>query len=146
MPRQVQTLSIKPEFSVSQQLWHEMLFVRSVHAAVASAFTSLVLVQATTPSAVTKRMDTTLAMSSPYSLCLAANGETAASSREYPDTRRDVECIKDMSLPQLALGHAAPCFARQHFLSFFPLPHGHGSFRPIFGVALTTWRFDCQYE
>jgi len=31
-----------------------------------------------------------------------------------------------------------PGFARQHFLCFFPLPHGHGSLRPTFGVAFTT--------
>jgi hypothetical protein len=24
----------------------------------------------------------------------------------------------------------------QHFLNFFPLPHGHGSFRPTFGLAV----------
>ena len=26
--------------------------------------------------------------------------------------------------------------APQHFLYFLPLPHGHGSFLPVFGVAL----------
>jgi hypothetical protein len=37
--------------------------------------------------------------------------------------------------PDFRLGHAP-----QHFLNFFPLPHGHGSLRPIFctwGVAAT---------
>jgi len=26
-------------------------------------------------------------------------------------------------------------FARQHFLYFLPLPHGHGSLRPVLGSA-----------
>ena len=26
----------------------------------------------------------------------------------------------------------------QHFLNFFPLPHGHGSFRPTFGLPVVT--------
>jgi hypothetical protein len=38
---------------------------------------------------------------------------------------------------------AAPCGsgvpAPQHFLYFLPLPQGHGSFLPIFGVALLIW-------
>ena len=29
--------------------------------------------------------------------------------------------------------------ASQHFLYFLPLPHGHCSFLPVFGVALLTW-------
>jgi hypothetical protein len=42
-------------------------------------------------------------------------------------------------LPLSGLGRSLhPCFARQHFLCFFPLPHGHGSFRPTFGVVFTT--------
>jgi hypothetical protein len=28
-------------------------------------------------------------------------------------------------------------FLPQHFLYFFPLPHGHWSLRPIFGCATT---------
>jgi hypothetical protein len=77
----VQTLSTRPEFSVLQQLWQEMLFVRSVHAAVASAFTSEVFVHATTPSAVTRRTETTLGMliASPYSLSLARTGDISSS-------------------------------------------------------------------
>jgi hypothetical protein len=38
---------------------------------------------------------------------------------------------------------AAPCgsgvHAPQHFLYFLPLPQGHGSFLPVFGVALLIW-------
>ena len=38
---------------------------------------------------------------------------------------------------------AAPCgsgvHAPQHFLYFLPLPQRHGSFLPIFGVALLIW-------
>ena len=29
--------------------------------------------------------------------------------------------------------------ALQHFLNFLPLPHGHGSFLPVLGVALLIW-------
>src|SRR5688572_429867 len=32
---------------------------------------------------------------------------------------------------------------RQHFLYFFPLPHGHGSFRPTFGAVLRTEASAC---
>ena len=31
------------------------------------------------------------------------------------------------------------CQSPQHFLYFLPLPHGHCSFLPIFGVALLIW-------
>lgn len=30
---------------------------------------------------------------------------------------------------------------KQHFLYFFPLPHGHGSFRPIVGSVFTIVKF-----
>jgi len=30
-------------------------------------------------------------------------------------------------------------YAPQHFLYFLPLPHGHGSFLPVFGVAFFIW-------
>ena len=33
-------------------------------------------------------------------------------------------------------GSAAGVHAPQHFLYFLPLPQGHGSFLPIFGVTL----------
>jgi len=42
--------------------------------------------------------------------------------------------VATMPLKQtMAMGH--PVFPRQHFLYFLPLPHGHGSFRPIFRVT-----------
>jgi hypothetical protein len=46
------------------------------------------------------------------------------------------EALKPITLRRLP--HIAPCndgstcVSRQHFLNFLPLPHGHGSFRPIF--------------
>ena len=47
---------------------------------------------------------------------------------------------KEMEFPMPLYRRFAlhPCLARQHFLCFLPLPHGHGSFRPTFGVAFTT--------
>lgn len=43
---------------------------------------------------------------------------------------------REGKLPETSRRHA--CFTRQHFLCFLPLPQGHGSFRPTFGVMFTT--------
>src|SRR5712691_4447800 len=36
-------------------------------------------------------------------------------------------------------GASSGAHAPQHFLYFLPLPHGHGSFLPVFGVAFPIW-------
>jgi hypothetical protein len=36
------------------------------------------------------------------------------------------------------VNRAVPAAHAQHFLNFFPLPHGQGSLRPIFGAARRT--------
>jgi hypothetical protein len=37
----------------------------------------------------------------------------------------------------------APVQAPQHFLNFFPLPHGQGSLRPIFSLLTESWVSNC---
>ena len=51
---------------------------------------------------------------------------------------QEVTGLDEESVAEESRRSLHPCFARQHFLCFFPLPHGHGSFRPTFGVAFTT--------
>ena len=38
-----------------------------------------------------------------------------------------------------------PWFLPQQFLYFLPLPHGHGSLRPTFGVERTIWMEDWAF-
>ena len=55
-------------------------------------------------------------------LCSAQAGETLPEFQSFWTTR-------------IHLIYVAP----QHFLNFFLLPHGHGSFRPIFGRPDGSW-------
>lgn len=54
------------------------------------------------------------------------------------DTAEPLRFQASCSLAILACGAViSDAYAPQHFLYFLPLPHGHRSFLPIFGAALT---------
>ena len=57
-------------------------------------------------------------------------GRTSVSSPAAPSPHLPLSPSASYSIP------AARSFVKQHFLYFFPLPHGQGSFRPVFG----SWR------
>ena len=57
----------------------------------------------------------------------------------YLRDKKDAEDKKKFDIGLDKGGHYTPnsYFFIQHFLYFFPLPHGQGSFLPIFGSSLT---------
>jgi hypothetical protein len=73
-------------------------------------------------------------------VCSESDGDTIRMGRGiYPNRGM----FGDAAVKNALCICAAPCgsgvHAPQHFLYFLPLPQGHGSFLPVFGVALLIW-------